>query len=161
MSWEELDRQAPQIARLGKRLLEERGLAFLATVRRDGSPRLHPVSPVICQGELMMGVIDRSPKSRDLLRDGRCVLHALPGPGHAEFWVEALAEPVPPEAALDWAKREPQLALPSGDTLFRLRITGAHATIFAPDGNGRPVPDRRHWRRQPERAGTTAASHGG
>jgi Pyridoxamine 5'-phosphate oxidase len=161
MSWEELDGQAPKLARLGKRLLEGPGVAFLGTTRGDGSPRLHPVTPIVREGELLLGIIDATPKAHDLLRDPRCVLHALPGPGHAEFWVEALAQALPSLTAKDWARRVPQLDLPPGDTLFRLVLNAAHATLFTPDGNGRPVPDRRHWRRKPALTEGELVPHGG
>lgn len=146
MTWSQLEDGAPAIARLGKRMLTETGIAFLATVRADGSPRAHPVSPIICRGELMLGLIDETPKARDVLRDPRCVLHALPGPGNTEFWVDALAEPQSKTSAGWWAARVPQLALPPGDRLFRLVIIAAHATIFEPGRNGRPSASRRHWR---------------
>jgi Pyridoxamine 5'-phosphate oxidase len=146
MSWGELAAQAPAIARVGRRLLEQTGIAFLATVRADGSPRVHPVCPLTLDDELLLGIIDRSPKYRDLRRDPRCVLHALPGPGHTEFWVEAVAEPQTGEALRHWVARDPKAALPAGDTLFRLRLVAAHATAFQPGEGGMPIPDRRHWR---------------
>jgi Pyridoxamine 5'-phosphate oxidase len=158
-SWADLEQEAPAIARLGRRLLGT-GIAFLATVRRDGSPRLHPVCPLICDGELLLGIIDRSPKRADLRRDPRCVVHAVPGPGHAEFWVRAVAEPQGPAVARRWADRDRRLALPDGDTLFRLGLVVAYATIFGPGADGRPVPDRRSWRsrRTPAGAGRAAAA---
>jgi hypothetical protein len=53
------------------------GLAYLATVRADGGPRVHPVAPVITDEGLFCFIID-SPKRRDLDRDGRYALHAFP-----------------------------------------------------------------------------------
>lgn len=146
MSWAELEKAAPEMARLGRRLLMRPGVAFLGTIRADGSPRVHPVSPFIYESQLMLGIIDRSPKSRDLRRDSRCVLHALPGPAHAEFWVEAEASPLSSAAARDLVERAPQFALPPGDTFFRLVLLAAHATIFQPGEDDRPLPNRRHWR---------------
>jgi hypothetical protein len=146
MSWSELDSQSPQVARLGKRLLQSSAVAFLATVRPDGAPRVHPVCPVLWNGDLFVGLIDRTPKARDLRRDPRCVLHALPGPGDCEFWVEAVAEPVSEAVALRHAIENPRLKLPPGDTLFRLELRAAHATLFQPGEGNRPVPSRRHWR---------------
>jgi hypothetical protein len=45
--WKEFEAAAPEIAAAGKRLLYQRGvgLAFLATLRKDGAPRLHPICP--------------------------------------------------------------------------------------------------------------------
>ena len=53
------------------------GLAYLATVRPDGGPRVHPVSPAIVGGGLYCVMLD-TPKRRDLERDGRYAMHAFP-----------------------------------------------------------------------------------
>ena len=53
------------------------GMGYLATVRPDGSPRLHPVSPVITALGLYCFIVD-SPKRRDLEHDGRYALHSFP-----------------------------------------------------------------------------------
>ncbi|WP_238016009.1 pyridoxamine 5'-phosphate oxidase [Dactylosporangium sp. AC04546] len=54
------------------------GLGYLATVRPDGGPRIHPVSPVITSDGLFCFVLP-SPKRHDLDRDGRYSLHSFPG----------------------------------------------------------------------------------
>ena len=54
------------------------GLGFLATVRADGGPRLHPICPVVADGQLWAFIIEASPKCADLRRDGRFALHAFP-----------------------------------------------------------------------------------
>jgi Pyridoxamine 5'-phosphate oxidase len=54
------------------------GLGFLATVRKDGAPRLHPVCPVVAFGGLYVFVGNHSPKVHDLHRDGRFALHTFP-----------------------------------------------------------------------------------
>lgn len=56
------------------------GLGYLATVRKDGGPRLHPVCPVIAHDGLYVFIGNHSPKVHDLLRDGRFALHAFPHP---------------------------------------------------------------------------------
>ncbi|MGH3712851.1 MAG: hypothetical protein ACRDT4_05240 [Micromonosporaceae bacterium] len=53
------------------------GFGYLATVRPDGGPRVHPVSPVVTDEGLFCFVV-RSPKRSDLDRDGRYALHAYP-----------------------------------------------------------------------------------
>src|SRR3954470_22213642 len=55
-------------------------VAFLATVRHDGAPRLHPFCPILAAGRLIAAIPSTSPKGEDLRRDPRCVVHALPGP---------------------------------------------------------------------------------
>ncbi|MGA7870990.1 MAG: hypothetical protein WCA22_08825 [Candidatus Binatus sp.] len=78
-TWSELENDAPDIAAAGKQLLYQFGvgLAFLATLRKDGAPRLHPICPTIVGGHLY-ALIGPSPKRADLRRDGRYALHTFP-----------------------------------------------------------------------------------
>jgi len=77
--WAELVAQAPEIGEAGRRLLYQfgPGLVFLATIRPDGGPRLHPVCANVVDDDLYLLIID-SPKRGDLLRDGRFALHTFP-----------------------------------------------------------------------------------
>lgn len=50
-------------------------MAYLATIRPDGSPRVHPVSPFIAQGRLFVYMEPTSPKGHDLRRDPRYAMH--------------------------------------------------------------------------------------
>ena len=83
VTWKEFAAAEPDLAETGRSLLFQFkvGLAFLATVRRDGAPRLHPVSPRFASGRLFVAVEHGSPKRFDLRRTGRYALHALPGRG--------------------------------------------------------------------------------
>ena len=78
-TWNEFETDAPDIAEAGKKLLYQFGvgLAFLATLRKDGAPRLHPVCPTVVDGHLY-ALIGPSPKRIDLKRDGRYALHTFP-----------------------------------------------------------------------------------
>ena len=42
MSWKTLENQRPELAAVGTALLHG-NVAYLATLRKDGSPRVHPV----------------------------------------------------------------------------------------------------------------------
>jgi hypothetical protein len=95
VSWRQLEEQAPGLAGAGRELWQRHGLMYLATIRADGSPRLHPVAPVLAVGEIFVAVAPESPKWRDLGRDPRCVLHALPGPRDEEFALRCLAREQP------------------------------------------------------------------
>lgn len=48
----------------------------LATLRKDGSPRLTGIEAQFLEGELWMGMGPTSMKALDLLRDGRMALHS-------------------------------------------------------------------------------------
>lgn len=69
-------------------------ISYLATVRPDGGPRLHPFCPILAGGRLFAAVPPSSPKGRDLRRDPRCVIHALPGPADDELCIRARAREV-------------------------------------------------------------------
>jgi hypothetical protein len=79
-TWSTFEMAAPELAAAGHRLLYQYGpgLGFLATVRADGGPRLHPICPVVVDGELWAFILRQSPKCRDLVRDGRYALHSFP-----------------------------------------------------------------------------------
>ncbi len=48
----------------------------LATLRKDGSPRLSGIEATFADGELWLGMMPRSLKALDLLRDPRLALHS-------------------------------------------------------------------------------------
>jgi hypothetical protein len=77
--WSEFALAAPRLAGAVRGLLHQYGpgLGYLATVRPDGGPRVHPVSPVLFDGGLYCFLI-ASPKRSDLERDGRYALHSFP-----------------------------------------------------------------------------------
>lgn len=79
VTWPELRQQRPDLADAGRALLYQFGvgLAFLATARADGRPRVHPVCPVVTDDGLYVLVIP-SPKAGDLSRDGHYALHGFP-----------------------------------------------------------------------------------
>ncbi|SCL38507.1 Pyridoxamine 5'-phosphate oxidase [Micromonospora pallida] len=116
-SWSEFAADEPRLADAIRLLMQQYGPGFgyLATVRADGGPRVHPVSPVITDEGLFCFVVD-SPKRRDLERDGRYALHSFPPEesddeayvaGHArpvtdQARVARLAESFRAESRADW-----------------------------------------------------------
>ena len=80
MSWQEFALSSPNLAGIVRERLD-RKIAYLATIRKDGSPRLHPVTPFIGEGMLFIFTEPSSPKIRDLRRDGRYTLHCAVGAG--------------------------------------------------------------------------------
>jgi hypothetical protein len=78
-SWAEFAHARPDLADAGRRLLYQFGvgLAFLAAVRADGGPRLHPMCPLVTDSALL-GFLQPSPKRDDVHRDGRYALHCFP-----------------------------------------------------------------------------------
>jgi hypothetical protein len=78
-SWSDFAAAEPALADGIRALLQQYGpgMGYLATIRPDGGPRVHPVSPVFTDDGLYCFIVD-SPKRRDLERDGRYALHAYP-----------------------------------------------------------------------------------
>ncbi len=95
--WRELETATPELARAGRRLLEDESgrpdVAFLATVGADGRPRMHPFIPAVVDGRLWAFVIV-SPKQRDLDRTGSYAIHSCLGADDESFFVSGRARRV-------------------------------------------------------------------
>jgi Pyridoxamine 5'-phosphate oxidase len=97
LSWAELP---PELARAD--LL---GFAYLGTLRRDGRPRISPVEAHVLDGRLLIGVMPRSLKARDLERDSRCTLQTIvadPDSGEPELKLYCRAVPAEGEPPGAW-----------------------------------------------------------
>jgi len=80
VTWKQFAATERDLAETGRSLLLHKsgvGLAFLATVRKDGAPRLHPLCPVLSNDRLFVFITPASPKRHDLLRDGDARLARL------------------------------------------------------------------------------------
>ncbi len=148
VSWAEFAEAQPEMAELGLRQLRKFGLAYLGTTRPDGSPRVNPVCPVIADGRVFVATAAQSPKLRDLMRDGRYVLHMLPGKQEEEFWVRGVAKRVTDpelralvvEAAVGTTRIQPD------EWLLEYDIAEAGTTVWADFGTPDHRPVRRFWR---------------
>ena len=90
--WSEFAEQAPELAAFGQ-LRFKSGVAYLATLREDGGPRVHPVTPIVGE-RLFLFMEPTSPKGRALRQDGRYALHCAvenSEGGGGEFWVRGHA----------------------------------------------------------------------
>lgn len=74
-SWNDFHAAAPELADAVRARFEAHGLALLATLRRDGSPRISGIEPLFALDELWLGMMDGSRKAADLRRDPRLALH--------------------------------------------------------------------------------------
>lgn len=94
MRWTDLEAAQPRLAEVGRRLLLAPGVLLVATIRRDGTPRLSPVEPVLMGGDLWLSMLLHSTKARDLLRDPRVLVHGVvtsPDGADGEFKVRGAA----------------------------------------------------------------------
>ena len=91
-SWKEFAHQAPELAAFGAARFSS-GVAYLGTVRADGGPRVHPVTPIVGE-QLFLFMEPTSPKGKDLQRDPRYQLHCSvedSSGGGGEFYVTGRA----------------------------------------------------------------------
>jgi len=75
-SWSEVVSTAPELAAEVRGRFDAYGLALLATLRRDGSPRISGIEPLFALDQLWLGMMPGSRKAADLLRDPRFSLHS-------------------------------------------------------------------------------------
>ena len=75
-TWAEFEKEAPDLAARARELLEAHTHLTIATLRRDGSPRISGTECEIVDGDLQFGAMWRGVKALDLLRDPRFALHS-------------------------------------------------------------------------------------
>lgn len=97
----------------------------LATLRRDGAPRLSGIEADFRAGELWLGMMPRSRKALDLLRDPRFSLLANPGSGTGmgggDVRVSGRAAEITDQDTFRWYARE--AGAPPPFHLFRVELT--------------------------------------
>lgn len=76
VDWHEFAASEPDFAEVVRAQFGIRKHCTLATLRRDGSPRISGIEVQFADGELWMGSMPDSVKGADLLRDGRMALHS-------------------------------------------------------------------------------------
>jgi len=88
-TWDEFAAAAPQLAGGVRAALDKNVNKLLATLRRDGSPRISGIETTFRDGQLWLGMMPQSMKALDLRRDPRMALHsASEDPGEAlAAWV--------------------------------------------------------------------------
>jgi Pyridoxamine 5'-phosphate oxidase len=145
ITWTDFQTQQPALADAGRRQLYHFGigLAFLATVRPDGAPRVHPVCPVISDVGLHLLIVT-GPKRQDLRRDGRYALHSdtCPPPRQNDGFALAGRARQVTDAALQQVVRGQVLTERDGnvwpsfdeDAIFELAIDRALLTLTQADG---------------------------
>ena len=75
-SWSDLEREAPELCAIAREFLDAFVHKTLATLRRDGSPRISGTEVIFAAGELFVGSMWKSMKALDLQRDPRYALHS-------------------------------------------------------------------------------------
>ncbi len=78
-SWAEFETAQPDFAKRVRKLMSTRKHLTMATLRRDGSPRISGTEVQFAGGNVQIGSMPRALKAKDLLRDPRVAIH---GPTH-------------------------------------------------------------------------------
>ncbi|MGH9185229.1 MAG: hypothetical protein ACRD0U_05365 [Acidimicrobiales bacterium] len=152
-TWGDLIDQRPQLAEAGRALLYQHGvgLAFMATTRSDGRPRLHPMCPLFNPDGLFAFIIP-SPKQNDLRRTGWYAMHSFPCPDNEDaFYLTGKAQLVENQSQRDALSRQfvqerSQFAVAppaDQDALFQFDVDSCLWTTTT--GHGDPAPEHTVW----------------
>ncbi len=140
-SWSEFEAAAPALAAKVRERLEAHKHKTIATLRRDGSPRISGTESRFEDGELWIGSMANALKARDLQRDPRYALHS--GSDDPDDWDG--------DAKVAGTVEEVDSSSDDGSHTFRLDITEASTVglnktrtmlvidIWTPDGGVRRI----------------------
>lgn len=127
------------------------GLAYLATTRADGGPRVHPMCPLLTADGLYAFIVP-SPKQRDLHRDGRFAMHSIPLETNEDaFYAIGRARLVDAPAireqlANQFAEERSALQVPApGPEQHLFEFLLATAMLTRTTGHGDPAPLHTVW----------------
>ncbi|MFI5915139.1 pyridoxamine 5'-phosphate oxidase family protein [Dactylosporangium sp. NPDC051541] len=136
-TWQAFEDEAGELAAEIRKRFEAAETHVLATLRKDGSPRVSGSEVDFRQGQLSFGSMLGARKARDLQRDGRCAIHAHPFDG-GDAKVSGLAvEVVGAEKAAYTTGSEP------GGDFHAFRLELEEAVLTAVEGDELVIT---HWR---------------
>lgn len=120
--WETFAAAAPELAAGVRRRFDAHGHKTMATLRRDGSPRISGTEVQFRDGEMWLGGMPGSRKALDLRRDGRVAIHS--GSDDPDRWtgdakVAGIAVEVTDEQVV---ARFSEQATPGPFHLFRIEL---------------------------------------
>jgi hypothetical protein len=142
-SWADFEAAEPEFAGRVRALMSGRKHLTIATLRRDGSPRISGTEVEFAEGRLRIGSMPGALKARDLMRDARVAIHGPtsdPPPADTGRWTG--------EAKVAGAAVETE----SADVSHRFEIDIREAVITGLDEAGRRLvieswaPDRGYRR---------------
>ncbi|MDE0802251.1 MAG: pyridoxamine 5'-phosphate oxidase family protein [Acidimicrobiales bacterium] len=136
-TWTEIETAAPDLAALVRKRFDAHLHKTMATLRRDGSPRISGTEVTFADGEVWIGSMGGAVKVRDLLRDGRVAFHSAPldtKMGDADAKVAGVAIELHDLAEIQraWPEWEEQHGA-GGAHAFRIDVTEVVATTVEGD----------------------------
>jgi len=143
MNWDAFAAAVPKLADLAEARFRKDGLCLVGTLRKDGSARISPCELDFAAGELLLGMMWRSRKALDLLRDPRIVIHSVTcdregTEGDVKLYGGAIDISAPDvrqayrdaiKARIGWAPDEPEYHL------FAVDIESAGYIVFGDEGH--------------------------
>jgi len=141
-TWGGFREAAPDLAAFGAERLQA-APAYLATVRRGGAPRVHPVSPVVDDAHLFVFMEPNSPKAHDLRVRRTYALHngVTEGGAAGEFVVFGEGDPVDDRGLRALAVAAAGYDVEPRYVLFELTVVEARSNVFG-DLSILPTPHR-------------------
>jgi len=103
--WDQVSAEVPELAQRVYDRFEAHPHHVLATLRRDGSPRVSGINVFFNSGELWFGSMPGARKIDDLVRDPRLSLHSAPLSEEligGDARVSGLARLLPPHESSQW-----------------------------------------------------------
>ena len=134
-SWSDFEAEAPALATAVRERLDAHTHKTLATLRRDGAPRICGTETQLRDGELWIGSMWQARKALDLRRDPRFALHS--GSDDPPDWtgdakLAGLAEEIAEPARVKELNGEAAAAGPTH--LFRLDLHEVSTVALDPSG---------------------------
>lgn len=146
-SWSDFETAAPQLAEQVRARLDEHVHKTLATIRRDGAPRISGSETRFAHGELWIGSMWQALKARDLQRDPRFALHSGsfdPSEWRGDAKLAGVVEEVTDPALVSEINGEAAALGPTH--LFRLELREVNHLSLRADGRAMVIvswtPDR-------------------
>lgn len=123
--WSDVEREAPDLAARARALFEAHTHKTMATLRKDGSPRISGIELEFRDGDVWFGSMWKAVKALDLQRDPRYAIHS--GSDDPDDWkgdakIAGRAEEVTKTEAVA-VEQEGAEAPPEPSHSFRLDVT--------------------------------------
>lgn len=128
--WDHVEAASSRFAGRVRARFDEGVTKTIATIRRDGSPRISGIEVRFAGGEILIGMMPKSRKLADVLRDPRVALHSATLQRRGDPWVSdakisGVLQPRDPVAGEG----------PADATYFRLSIASVAHTALAHTGD--------------------------
>ena len=134
-SWSEFAAAAPALAERVRERFDAHKHKTMATIRKDGSPRISGTETQFQDGELFIGSMWKAVKALDLQRDPRFAIHSATIDPEAPNWSEAkiagIAHEIVEKEEIN--RRNGEAANDGESHLFRLDLNEVSAVYLNPE----------------------------